>query len=101
MVERPGGYYQPLSIGAKVVYARSAAELAEDLATQAPTVMFAVPRIFEKFYARLDEALAKSPAKRWLFRQCAARGWRVEGKSAGWLDAFATPLLRALVAKPV
>src|SRR5213596_3629112 len=80
MFERTGGYYLPLSIGAKVVYARSAAELAEDLKTQAPTVMFAVPRIFEKFYARLDEALAKSPAKRWLFRQCVAHGWRVESK---------------------
>ena len=101
MFERTGGYYLPLSIGAKVVYARSAAELAEDLATQAPTIMFAVPRIFEKFYARLGEALAKSPAKRWLFGQCVARGWRVESKGAGWLDAVATPLLRALVAKPV
>ena len=63
--------------------------------------MFAVRRIFEKFYARLGEALAKSPAKRWLFGQCVARGWRVESKGAGWLDAVATPLLRALVAKPV
>jgi long-chain acyl-CoA synthetase len=101
MFERTGGYYLPLSIGAKVVYARSVAELAEDLATQAPTIMFGVPRIFEKFYARVDEALAKAPTKRWLFRQCAARGWRVESKSAGWLDAVVTPLLRAIVAKPV
>jgi long-chain acyl-CoA synthetase len=101
MFERTGGYYLPLSIGAKVVYARSVAELAEDLATQAPTVMFAVPRIFEKFYARVDEVLKKSPAKRWLFRQCAARGWRVESKSAGWIDAVTTPVLRAIVAKPV
>jgi long-chain acyl-CoA synthetase len=101
MFERTGGYYLPLSIGAKVVYARSTAQLAEDLVAQAPTVMFAVPRIFEKFYARVDEALAKAPAKRWLFRQCVARGWRVESKSAGWLDALATPLLRGIVAKPV
>ena len=101
MFERTGGYYLPLSIGAKVVYARSTAQLAEDLAAQAPTVMFAVPRIFEKFYARVDEALAKAPAKRWLFRQCVARGWRVESKSASWIDALATPLLRAIVAKPV
>ena len=101
MFERTGGYYLPLSIGAKVVYARSFAELAEDLVMQAPTIMFAVPRIFEKFHARLDEALAESPAKRWLFRQCVASGWRVESKDAGWLDAVATPLLRALVAKPV
>jgi long-chain acyl-CoA synthetase len=101
MFERTGGYYLPLSIGAKVVYARSVADLADDLASQAPNVMFGVPRIFEKFYARLDQALAASPLKRWLFKQCVARGWRVESRHAGWLDRQATPLLRALVAKPV
>ena len=101
MFERTGGYYLPLSIGAKVVYARGIAQLADDLAAQAPTVMFAVPRIFEKFHARLEEALGKSPAKRWLFRQCIARGWRVESRSAGWMDTLATPALRAIVAKPV
>ena len=68
MFERTGGYYLPLSIGAKVVYARSVAQLADDLASQAPTVMFAVPRIFEKFKARIDQTLAASAAKRWLFR---------------------------------
>ena len=101
MFERTGGYYLPLSIGAKVVYARGIAQLADDLAAQAPTAMFAVPRIFEKFHSRLDEALAQSPVKRWLFRECVARGWRVENRSAGWIDALATPVLRALVAKPV
>ena len=101
MFERTGGYYLPLSLGAKVVYARGVAELADDLAAQAPTVMFAVPRIFERFYARLEEALANSPSKRWLFRQCIERGWRVESGRAGWLDALATPTLRSIVAKPV
>lgn len=101
MFERTGGYYLPLAIGAKVVFARGVAQLAEDLATQAPTVMFAVPRIFEKFLARIDQSLAKAPAKRWLFGQCAARGWRVAQGRAGWLDALATPALRALVARPI
>jgi long-chain acyl-CoA synthetase len=101
MFERTGGYYLPLSIGARVVYARGVAELAEDLASQAPTIMFGVPRIFEKFYARIDQALAASPLKRWLFRQCAARGWRFENGHASWLDRLATPLLRSVVARPV
>jgi long-chain acyl-CoA synthetase len=101
MFERTGGYYLPLSIGAKVVYARSVAHLADDLAEQAPTAMFAVPRIFEKFLARIDQSLAASPAKRWLFDQCVARGWRVERGDASWMDAVATPMLRALVAKPI
>jgi long-chain acyl-CoA synthetase len=101
MFERTGGYYLPLSMGAKVVYARGVAELAEDLASQAPTILFGVPRIFDKFYARIDQALAFSPLKHWLFRQCATRGWRVECGQASALDRWLTPLLRAVVAQPI
>jgi long-chain acyl-CoA synthetase len=101
MFERTGGYYLPLSIGAQVVYARGVAQIAEDLASQAPTVMFGVPRIFERFKARIDESLSGSAMKRWLFAQCAARGWRVENRRAGRIDALATPGLRALVARPI
>ena len=101
MFERTGGYYLPLAIGAKVVFARGVAQLADDLASQAPTVMFAVPRIFDKFLARIEESLAKAPAKRWLFSQCAARGWRVAQGKASSLDALATAPLRALVARPI
>ena len=101
MFERTGGYYLPLSLGAKVVYARGVAQLAEDLASQGPTIMFAVPRIFEKFKMRIDQTLAASPLKRWLFMQCAERGWRVESGKGLVLDRLLTPLLRALVAKPI
>jgi long-chain acyl-CoA synthetase len=101
MFERTGGYYLPLAVGAKVIYARSVALIADDLAQQAPTAMFAVPRIFEKFLARVNQSLEASPAKRWLFDQCVARGWHVERGNATWLDAIATPILRNLVAKPV
>jgi long-chain acyl-CoA synthetase len=83
------------------VFARGVAQLVDDLATQAPTVMFAVPRLFEKFLSRIDETLARAPVKRWLFDQCAARGWRVARGGAGWLDALLTPALRALVATPI
>jgi long-chain acyl-CoA synthetase len=101
MFERTGGYYLPLSLGAKVVYARSVAQLAEDLASQGPTIMFAVPRIFEKFKMRIDQTLAASTVKRWLFAQCAERGWRVENGKGSLLDRMLTPLLRGLVAKPI
>jgi long-chain acyl-CoA synthetase len=101
MFERTGGYYLPLSIGAKVVYARGVARFAEDLASQAPTVMFAVPRIFEKFMARIDQALSESRLKRWLFAQCAKRGWRLENRRGKAIDALLTPALRRLVAKPI
>jgi long-chain acyl-CoA synthetase len=101
MFERTGGYYLPLSLGAKVVFSRGVALIAEDLVAQAPTVMFAVPRIFEKFLERIRQTLAPSPVRRWLFEQCAGRGWRIEQRQGDWLDALAVPLLRAVVAKPI
>ncbi len=77
MFERTGGYYLPLAIGAKVVYSRGVAQIADDLAAQKPTAMFAVPRVFEKFQARVEQSLAESPLKRGLFEQCVERGWRI------------------------
>src|SRR5438094_6334665 len=101
MFERTGGYYLPLSIGAKVTYARSISQLAEDLASERPTLMFAVPRVFEKFAARLNEALAKSPAKKRLFDWVVAAGWRAARREAGLADRIVLALLRDRVAGPV
>ena len=101
MFERTGGYYLPLALGAKVVFARGVLQLADDLATQRPTIMFAVPRIFERFRARLAQMLAGSPPRRWLFDQCVARGYRVAQGTASPLDRMLAPPLRAMVAAPV
>jgi long-chain acyl-CoA synthetase len=101
MFERTGGYYLPLAVGAKVAYCRSVAQIADDLAEQGPTRMFAVPRIFEVFQARLEQSLATSPIKQWLFAQCVARGWRVEQGGAGALDRLVVLALRTLIAKPI
>jgi long-chain acyl-CoA synthetase len=101
MFERTGGYYLPLAIGAKVAYARSIAQLAEDLASQRPTVMFAVPRVFEKFAARLNEALTRSPAKKRLLDLVVAAGGRAQRREAGLLDRIVLALLRDRVAGPV
>jgi len=101
MFERTGGYYLPLSLGAQVVFARGIAQLADDLATQAPTIVFAVPRIFERLSARIDQALADSFFKRKLFAQCVERGARVTLGGANALDTLLAPLLRTIVAKPV
>ncbi|HTQ01716.1 MAG TPA: AMP-binding protein [Casimicrobiaceae bacterium] len=101
MFERTGGYYLPLAIGAKVTYCRGIAHIAEDLVSQAPTAMFAVPRIFERFRARIDESLAASPLKRRLFDACVARGYRAASREGSLADRLLAPMLRALVAKPV
>jgi long-chain acyl-CoA synthetase len=101
MFERTGGYYLPLSLGAKVAYVRGIPQIAEDLAAQAPTAIFAVPRIFERFKARIDASLADSPAKKRLFDACVERGFRVATGKGSLLDRVLVPGLRALVAKPV
>src|SRR6266481_2227945 len=101
MFERTGGYYLPLSIGAKVAYARSISQLAEDLASERPTLMFAVPRVFEKFAARINEALAKSPVKKRLFELVVAAGGRAERGEAGFADRIVLTLLGKRVAAPV
>jgi len=101
MFERTGGYYLPLAIGAKVAYARSISQLAEDLASERPNVMFAVPRVFEKFAARVNEALAKSPFKKRLFDLVVAAGGRAQRREAGLADRIVLALLRDRVAGPV
>jgi long-chain acyl-CoA synthetase len=101
MFERTGGYYLPLALGAKVAYARGIAQIADDLVSQQPTAMFAVPRIFEKFHAKVQEALAASPLKKRLFDACATRGFRVASGQATLVDRLVVPTLRKLVAAPV
>jgi long-chain acyl-CoA synthetase len=101
MFERTGGYYLPLSLGAKVAFARGVAQIADDLKTQAPTVIFAVPRIFDRFRARIEMSLARSPAKRRLFDACVERGFRVATGQGSVVDRMLVPGLRRLVGKPV
>jgi long-chain acyl-CoA synthetase len=101
MFERTGGYYLPLSLGAKVAYARGVAQIADDLASQVPTAIFAVPRIFERVHARIDASLAESPAKKRLFDACVTRGFRVATGAGTLFDRLLVPGLRALVARPI
>ncbi|HEX4798233.1 MAG TPA: AMP-dependent synthetase/ligase [Burkholderiales bacterium] len=101
MFERTGGYYLPLAIGAKVAYARSVSKLAEDLASERPTIVFAVPRVFERFASRVNEALAKAPAKKRLFDLVVAAGGRAVRGEAGIIDRIVLALLRRRVAEPV
>jgi len=106
MLERTGGYYLPMMAGAQVVYARTIQQLAEDLRTQRPTVLIAVPRVFEQVYGRLQQQLARrSPLARALFRLTLWVGWRRflarQGRGRAWPERWLWPLLRPLVAAPI
>ncbi|WP_295388737.1 long-chain fatty acid--CoA ligase [uncultured Thiodictyon sp.] len=105
-LERTGGYYLPMMAGACVAFARSVGQLAEDLLTVRPTVIIAVPRVFERVYARVADQLATRAAPvRWLFRLSVAAGWRnflhTQGRG-GWHPLLLLwPWLRRRVAGPV
>jgi long-chain acyl-CoA synthetase len=64
--------------GSSVAYARSIPQLAEDLTIVRPTVMIAVPRIFERVHARIRDKLeARVPPSRAGSSPTAlAVGWR-------------------------
>jgi len=102
-LERTAGYYLPMLIGAEVAYARSIAQLAQDLQDIRPTVLVSVPRIYERVYARIQDSLAKKGAvARALFRLAVWVGWRRfqhgQGR-AGWTpEQLLWPLLDKLVA---
>lgn len=112
--ERTGGYYLPIAAGSCVAYARSVAQLAEDLKTIRPTVLVSVPRIYERIHAKLLEKLSPTPWKMQLYEAAQNKGWArfcaaqglpapaaSEGQAAGWMAALPWPVLQALVAKPL
>jgi long-chain acyl-CoA synthetase len=66
--ERTCGFYAAsIRFGFTMAFAESVAKLPENLREVRPTVLIAVPRIFEKIYARLQTAAAQG-VKHWIFR---------------------------------
>lgn len=101
MFERTVGYYLALMAGAEVVYARSAAQLPDDLKTRQPTVIISVPRVFERFYTKLHDTLARQSAwRRTLFTWGLFLGWQAFLAKQGrghWGTALLAALGRPLV----
>ena len=105
-LERTGGYYLPMMSGSCVAFARSVAQLPEDLQTIRPTVIIAVPRVFERVHHRVLDQLSARPAPvRWLFHLAVAAGLksfqRQQGRG-GWHPLLVLwPFLRRKVADQV
>jgi long-chain acyl-CoA synthetase len=65
MTERAAGQVVPLGRGCAIAYAEPAIErLAANMAETKPTVMVAVPRLYERLYARVISTVEAGPALR-------------------------------------
>ncbi|MFZ5556633.1 MAG: AMP-dependent synthetase/ligase [Pseudomonadota bacterium] len=98
MFERTAGYYTPLKRGIAVAYSRGVQQIADDLQAIRPTILMAVPRIYERFLARIEQGLGESKLKRMLFHRTVELGWRIYLKEAGPLEHLQYRLLKRMVA---
>ncbi len=76
--ERMAGYYFMLGQGASIAYAESMQKVAEDIVEVRPTVAAAVPRFYEKIYAKIQEQVsAKPPMVQRMFAWAVETGKRI------------------------
>ncbi|SEK65640.1 AMP-dependent synthetase/ligase [Nitrosovibrio tenuis] len=110
MFERTVGYYVPIMAGSTVGFARSLKDLSTDMGSIRPTLLIAVPQIYEGIRTKMRQQLeGEGRLARSLFDWTLAVGWErfsVTQKRQGqgqprWRHTFAWPLLRRLVADKV
>ena len=104
MFERTADYYLNVVSGASMVFSRSIPQLAEDFRIVQPTIIFSVPRIYERFLAAINDQLKNaSPTKRKLFDFAVDVGWsrfEYQNGRGPWKPTFLLwPILKKLVAE--
>ncbi len=73
--EHSGGQFFPISIASQIYYAEGADTLVQNLAEVKPTIVTAVPRLYEVMHGRIAKAMEKVPAfRRRLFEKALALG---------------------------
>lgn len=73
--ERMGGHFTMIKAGGTIAYAESIEKVPENLVEVRPHVVFSVPRLYEKLYARIQDQVRKgSFLKRYFFRKAVAVG---------------------------
>ncbi len=60
IAEQMMSIHGPITFGGSIYYAESIAKLPENLKEVQPTIFFAVPRIWEKFYAKVQQRMAEA-----------------------------------------
>ena len=106
MFERTAGHYLVISAGATIAYVRSIPHLREDLQTIRPTVLIAVPRIYERIYNTMQEKLLSgSPMQRKMVDFAINIGWQFfqwQQRRASWQPRFLLiPLVRLLISSKI
>lgn len=82
--ERTAGYYVPLYFGSSIGYSIDLSKVSQEIIERKPTIMVAVPRLFEKIYEKVLAKVNKSPFSKLIFR--IAFGRRQTGKRGDFLD---------------
>ena len=97
--EHTAGLMFPISIGAQIYFAEGADSLAANLLEARPTIMTAVPRLYETMHQRIRRGIEREKGlKRRLFEQAVTLGrQRVAGERLGFGGRFLDPLLERLV----
>jgi long-chain acyl-CoA synthetase len=101
--ERLAGYYYQAAYGVTIAYAENLMTVAEDIRKVRPTIVVAVPRFYEKTFARILAEVQKAPSwKQGLFHWAVRMGTRTaqmklrDRRVPLWL-AFYNQLAKALV----
>jgi long-chain acyl-CoA synthetase len=102
--EHTAGQFLPISIGAQIYYAEGIDKLTANLAEVRPTVMTAVPRLYEVMHARIRHGVERAGGlKRCLFEEAVRLGrkaYETPEKMSLW-DRIENALLDVLVRKKV
>ena len=101
--EHTAGQFFPLAIGAQIYYSRGVEQLAKEMAEVRPTIMTAVPRLYELLHQRIASGLRKQPKLRQrLFHHGLELGRRrLRGKRLGPVGWLADRILDRLVRRKV
>ncbi|WP_027549630.1 long-chain fatty acid--CoA ligase [Bradyrhizobium sp. Cp5.3] len=103
VAERVAGYYISVALGSVMNFAESPETVPDNLREVQPTVFFAVPRIWEKFYSAITIALKDAtPLQQWVYRRAIDVGLRMtdcrlEGKAPPLLLRIANRVAYRLV----
>ncbi len=89
VLERTGGQFVPISVGATIAYAENIDTVAQNLGEVKPTIMIGVPRFFEKMYSRvLETAKSGGAAKQKIFNWAFKIGAKfVKAQSTGKINS--------------